>query len=60
MTPATHNPVVIELTRGNDYLNTVIPYQDPHHYQHRPHPDALLLIAATARHRVETYRVAPR
>ena len=28
--------VVVQLTGGNDYLNTVIPYEDPHYRDYRP------------------------
>ena len=28
--------VVIQLTGGNDYMNTVIPYGDPLYYDNRP------------------------
>ena len=28
--------VVLQLTGGNDYLNTVIPYSNPDYYDNRP------------------------
>ncbi len=30
------NLVVIQLSGGNDYLNTVVPYEDGHYYDYRP------------------------
>lgn len=30
------NLVVVQLSGGNDYLNTLVPYQDGHYYDHRP------------------------
>ena len=30
------NLVVIQLSGGNDYLNTMVPYQDGHYYDFRP------------------------
>ncbi len=28
--------VVVQLSGGNDFMNTVVPYTDPHYYDHRP------------------------
>ena len=28
--------VVLQLTGGNDYINTVIPHSNPHYFNHRP------------------------
>ena len=38
MTTSTKDPVlvVIQLSGANDYMNTVIPYTDPHYYEFRP------------------------
>ena len=38
MTSAKDEPVVVvlQLTGGNDYLNTVVPYNDPLYYDYRP------------------------
>ena len=38
MTTTTKDPVlvVLQLTGGNDYLNTVVPYGDPLYYDNRP------------------------
>ena len=38
MTSASKDPVlvVLQLTGGNDYMNTVVPYGDPLYYDHRP------------------------
>ena len=38
MTNSTKEPVlvVLQLTGGNDYLNTVVPYSDPLYYDNRP------------------------
>jgi uncharacterized protein (DUF1501 family) len=50
MTSTKKDPilVVIQLTGGNDYLNTVIPYGDPLYYDNRPNvgvaPDQVLPI----------------
>ena len=27
--------VVVQLSGGNDFMNTVVPYSDPHYYDHR-------------------------
>ena len=27
--------VVVQLSGGNDYLNTIVPYQNPHYYDNR-------------------------
>ena len=37
MTSTNRDPilVVIQLTGGNDYINTVVPYQDPLYYDNR-------------------------
>jgi len=37
-TPAVKDPVlvVVQLSGGNDFMNTVVPYSDPHYYDHRP------------------------
>ena len=38
MTTAKKDPVIVvlQLTGGNDYFNTVIPYNDPLYYDNRP------------------------
>ena len=38
MTSTSKDPVlvVLQLTGGNDYMNTVVPYGDPLYYDHRP------------------------
>ena len=38
MTSVSKDPVlvVLQLTGGNDYMNTVVPYGDPLYYDHRP------------------------
>ena len=38
MTSTKDEPVVVvlQLTGGNDYLNTVVPYNDPLYYDYRP------------------------
>ena len=30
------NLVVLQISGGNDYLNTVVPYADGHYYDNRP------------------------
>ena len=38
MTSTKKDPVIVvlQLTGGNDYFNTVIPYNDPLYYDNRP------------------------
>ena len=38
MTSTSKDPVlvVLQLTGGNDYMNTVVPYGDPLYYDNRP------------------------
>ena len=38
MTSTSKDPVlvVLQLTGGNDYMNTVVPYGDPLYYDYRP------------------------
>lgn len=35
-TPEDPVLVVVQLSGGNDFMNTVVPYSDPHYYDHRP------------------------
>ena len=34
--PGGKNLVVVQLSGGNDYLNTIVPYQDGLYYDYRP------------------------
>ena len=38
MTATRKDPVlvVLQLSGGNDYMNTVVPFADPHYYDNRP------------------------
>ena len=50
-----HDLVVVQLSGGNDYLNTAVPYNDPRYYEYRPsialRPDRVLPISFTNRDR---------